>query len=210
MWCPLLTHALQRIHGLPLEEWAGVPATYGPIYPEEVATQDQAQWCAHGIPSFRPWHRAYVRLFEINLCRVATSEAVTQHYRGHPHEKEYAAAAKALRMPYVLWEQPGAAPAPSTPAGPTCTFGVPGPVSVVDVRRTSGKVDIENPLAFYTFTREVSDSTTQLVYHVPDEDKNNITHRHPKGSPPVTVVEDFYAAVTDPETVLGFKDSLEE
>ncbi len=139
------------------------------------------------------------------------------HYRGHPEEKEYAAAAAALRMPYVLWEQPGVPPAPGMPpssSSPTCSFGLPGTVTVVDMRRTSGKVDIQNPLAFYTFTREVSDSTSMppLQYHVADESKNNITHRHPKkgSSPPETVVGDFYAAVTDPRTVSDFRDTAAE
>jgi hypothetical protein len=40
---------LARVHGLPIEEWAGVPGGFLSI----VANQGDTQWCAHGSPSFR-------------------------------------------------------------------------------------------------------------------------------------------------------------
>jgi hypothetical protein len=95
-------------------------------------------------PSTWQWHRPYVRLFEMHLCRVATSDVVRAHFTGHADEDKYTAAAQALRLPYIVWED----------ADPILFCGR-DTVEVVDMGSPGNKRTIANPLLGYTFPRPV-------------------------------------------------------
>lgn len=101
---PLSHFQLGRIHGLPLEPWAGVPATTPPT------PTNGSMWCSHHRPTFRQWHRPYVRLYEMALQAAANSSTVLDHFKstGPTELPQYIAAAKALRLPYIEWDAVGA------------------------------------------------------------------------------------------------------
>lgn len=58
-------------------------------------------FCRHQVPGFGPWHRAYLRQFELALldsARVAASQ-----FRDQDLRKQYEAVAETIRIPYWDW-----------------------------------------------------------------------------------------------------------
>ncbi|KAJ4397126.1 hypothetical protein N0V93_001350 [Gnomoniopsis smithogilvyi] len=130
--------AITGIHGVPFEPWGGVQATAG---------NQNSGYCAHETILFPTWHRAYMALYEQELCARAQYIATLypDDLRSH-----FEAAAADCRAPYFDW---AALPSPGESVLPDSVGGSPQ----INISGPAGSQVIANPLFTYEFKPPNSD-----------------------------------------------------
>lgn len=58
-------------------------------------------FCRHQVPGFGPWHRAYMRQFELALIQAARTAAAA--FQDDELRAQYAQVAETIRLPYWDW-----------------------------------------------------------------------------------------------------------
>ncbi|KAF3762479.1 Di-copper centre-containing protein [Cryphonectria parasitica EP155] len=124
--------AITSIHGVPFQSWNGVLPTPG---------NENSGYCHHQDILFPTWHRAYVALYEQELCSRA--QFIASLYSSSLRD-DFEAAAADCRAPYLDWaaipaEGDGILPAS---VGDSPTMNISGP---------AGVQTIANPLYTYAF-----------------------------------------------------------
>lgn len=105
-------------------------------------TKPNSGFCRHQVPGFGPWHRAYLRQFELALldsAKVAASAFTDEALR-----TQFTAVAEAIRLPYYDWTNP------RVPDILTASR-----VTVLDTE-TGQPTQIRNPLGAYEYTVSVT------------------------------------------------------
>ncbi|KAJ4414265.1 hypothetical protein N0V82_008047 [Gnomoniopsis sp. IMI 355080] len=125
-------YAITGIHGVPFESWGGVQPTAG---------NQNSGYCTHETILFPTWHRAYVALYEQELCARAQYIATL-----YPDElrNQFETAAADCRAPYLDW---AASPSPGDSILPVSVGGSPQ----MNVSGPAGPQIIANPLFTYEF-----------------------------------------------------------
>ncbi|KAL1870506.1 hypothetical protein Daus18300_005194 [Diaporthe australafricana] len=130
---PTSWFSITGIHGVPFEPWNGVDPTPG---------NEMAGYCQHQDILFPTWHRAYVALYEQELC--SRMQFIATAYTGDSKNRLEAAAAD-CRAPYFDWA-----------ALPPSTMDSMLPASIgdnpkINVSGPHGTQTIANPLFSYAF-----------------------------------------------------------
>lgn len=61
-------------------------------------------FCRHQVPGFGPWHRAYLRQFELALIQAARTAA--SMFEDSDLRSQYTSLAETIRLPYWDWTNP--------------------------------------------------------------------------------------------------------
>lgn len=130
---PTSWFAISGLHGVPFEPWSEVYPTPGNEY---------TGYCHHQDVLFPTWHRAYVALYEQELCQRMQFIATT--YTG-PAKNRFESAAADCRAPYFDW-----ASLPLTSRDSMLPASI-GDNPKINVSGPHGTQTIDNPLFAYSF-----------------------------------------------------------
>ncbi|KUI66030.1 Polyphenol oxidase 1 [Cytospora mali] len=130
---PTSWFSITGIHGVPFQPWNSVQPTPG---------NEQAGYCQHQNILFPTWHRAYVALYEQELCKRVGYIATL--YNGDVKNR-FEAAASDCRAPYFDW-----AALPPSSADSMLPASI-GDSPQITVSGPKGTQPIANPLFAYEF-----------------------------------------------------------
>jgi hypothetical protein len=72
--------------------------------PPKPSPQNRSGFCRHQVPGFGPWHRAYLRQFELALIDAARIAA--SNFQSATLRRQYEQMAEAIRLPFWDWTNP--------------------------------------------------------------------------------------------------------
>jgi len=119
-------------------------------------------FCRHQVPGFGPWHRAYLRQFELGLIESAKEAAA--NFQDRTLRSQFEDLAETIRLPYWDWTNP------SIPNLLTARS-----VTVLDFE-TGEPTSIRNPLGAYQYT--VSEHTAVCCWAVVVAHFSQLTKQH--------------------------------
>ncbi|CAN8098897.1 unnamed protein product [Discula destructiva] len=125
-------YSILGIHGVPFAAWGGVQPTAG---------NENSGYCTHETILFPTWHRAYMALYEQELC--ARVQYIATLFPDNLRNR-FEAASAGCRVPYFDW---AALPSEGSTLLPASVGGSPQ----VNVTGPAGTQVIANPLFTYDF-----------------------------------------------------------